>query len=470
MELSDARALAVLGLRESGVAAALLARRRLGVPVTAIDDKPAADLEGLDALRAAGVDLLLAEQAALPAGTSLLVKSPGVPAHNHVVQAALAAGVPVWSEVELAARFLTNRIVGITGTNGKTTTTELIGAVIRDAGMPVVVAGNMGHALAHVPDEAAADAIVVAELSSFQLEHIERFRVEVAVLLNVTEDHLDRHGTLADYAAAKLRIFENQDAGCVALVNGEDEAAAELAIPGRGRRGYFSAGKGRRPRAAGVHHCVLWLDLDVLGMGDGRVQLCRVDQLALRGLHNLSNSLAAAAAAAAVGVPAESIAGTLRSFPGVVHRLQVVGTVDGVTYVNDSKATNVDATLKALTAYSGPVHLILGGSLKGVSFDGLAASTEGLVKEAILIGAAAPSLAEAYARRAAAPGARPTPVVQKPDLEAALAYACDVAAPGDVVLLSPACASFDHYRNFEQRGEHFIQLVRHMQNKGSPPG
>jgi UDP-N-acetylmuramoylalanine--D-glutamate ligase len=469
MELSDARVAAVLGLRESGVAAALLLRRRLGIPVGAIDDKEAGELQGLDRLRTAGVELLLADQAALPAGTSLLIKSPGVPAHNHVVQAALAAGVPVWSEVELAGRFLTNFIVGITGTNGKTTTTELVGAVVRDAGLPVVVAGNMGHALAHVPDEAGADTVVVAELSSFQLEHIERFRVDVAVLLNVTEDHLDRHGTLADYAAAKLRIFENQDAGCVALVNGEDAGAATLTIPGQGRRGYFSVGAGRGPRAAGVDDGALWLDLDVLGVGGGRVRLCRADELALRGLHNLSNSLAAAAAAAAAGVPVDSIARTLRSFPGVVHRLQVVGTVDGVTYVNDSKATNVDATLKALTAYSGPVHLILGGSLKGVSFDGLAASTEGLVKEAILIGAAAPSLAEAYARRAAAPGARPTPVVQRPDLEAALAHARDTAEPGDVVLLSPACASFDHYRNFEHRGEHFIELVRRMQSEESPP-
>ncbi len=248
MELTDARLVAVLGLRESGAAAALLARRRLGVPVVAIDDKAAAELSGLDELRAAGVDLLLGAEATLPDGASVLVKSPGVPTGNHVVQAALAAGVPVWSEVELASRFLANRIVGITGTNGKTTTTELTGALLRDAGLPVVVAGNMGHALARVPDEVGPDAVVVAELSSFQLEHIERLRVQVAVLLNVTEDHLDRHGTLAEYAAAKLRIFENQDDGCVALVNGEDEGAAALAVPGRGRRAYFSVGAG--PRAA----------------------------------------------------------------------------------------------------------------------------------------------------------------------------------------------------------------------------
>ena len=247
MELSDIRAVTVLGLRESGLAAALLACRRLGVPVTAVDDKPAAELQGLDELRAAGVVLLLGEEAALPGGASLLVKSPGVPLGNHVVQAALAAGVPIWSEVELASRFLDNRVVGITGTNGKTTTTELTGALLRDAGLQVVVAGNMGHALARVPDEAGPEAIVVAELSSFQLENIERFRAQVGVLLNVTEDHLDRHGSLTAYAEAKLRVFENQDAGCVALVNGEDERAAALAVPGAGRRAYFAAACGRRP-------------------------------------------------------------------------------------------------------------------------------------------------------------------------------------------------------------------------------
>jgi UDP-N-acetylmuramoylalanine--D-glutamate ligase len=469
VDLTDVRAVAVLGLRESGVAAALLARRRLGVPVTVIDDKPADELSGLDELRAAGVDLSLGDAASLPAAASVLVKSPGVPTGNHVVQAALAAGVTIWSEVELASRFLANRVVGITGTNGKTTTTELTGALVRDAGLPVVVAGNMGHALARVPNEADADAVVVAELSSFQLEHIERFRADVAVLLNVTEDHLDRHGTLEEYAAAKARIFENQDAGCVALVNGEDAGAAALSVPGRGRRAYFAAGECRAPRAAGVRDGTLWLDLDVLGVGGGRVQLCHAEDLALKGSHNLSNSLAAAAAAAAAGVPPRSIVRTLTSFPGVVHRLQVVATVDGVTYVNDSKATNVDATLKALTAYSGPVHLILGGSLKGASFDALAAATEGLVKEVILIGAAAPALADAYARRATAPGARPTAVVQRPDLEAALSYARGAASPGDVVLLSPACASFDHYRNFEHRGEHFIELVTRLKNSGSSP-
>jgi UDP-N-acetylmuramoylalanine--D-glutamate ligase len=310
-----------------------------------------------------------------------------------------------------------------------------------------------------VPDEVVPDTIVVAELSSFQLEHIERFRADVAVLLNLTEDHVDRHGSYEAYAAAKLRIFETQDEACLALLNGEDEGVSTVKVAGRGRRGYFATGAAPAALLAGVERGVLWLDLDALGVGGGRVSLCDARELSLKGTHNLSNSLAAAAAAAAVGVPSASIARTLCTFPGVRHRLQVVGVVAGVTYVNDSKATNVDAALKALTAYSGPVHLILGGSLKGASFDPLARATEGVVREVILIGAAAPVLEDAYARRARESGSRAAPYVVLPDLPAAVRHAARVARPGDVVLLSPACASYDQYRNYEQRGEHFIELV-----------
>lgn len=461
MELHEIRSLAVLGLQRSGLAAALLARRRLGVPVTALDDKPATQLDGLDALRAAGIELRLGQDARLPERLSLLVKSPGVPVANHLVRAALEAGVPVWSEVELAARFLAgNAIVGITGTNGKTTTTELTGALLRDAGLPVAVAGNVGRALANVPDAVRPETIVVVELSSFQLEHIERFRPHVALLLNLAEDHLDRHDNMDAYTRAKLRIFENQDEACLALLNRDDRLVRRSAPSGAGRRRWFTAGGAPQGTvAAGVDDGRLWVALEALGAGEGRAALCRVEELALKGEHNLSNSLAAAAAAAACGAPAASVAETLRRFAGVPHRLQVVATVGGVTWVNDSKATNVAAALKALTAYSGPVHMILGGSLKGVSFDELAAATEGRVKEAIVIGAAGPVLAESYARRAAVPGARPVPVVRLPDLEAAVAHAAAAASPGDVVLLSPACASFDQYRNYEQRGEHFTELV-----------
>jgi len=471
-ELEQIGSLAVLGLGKSGAAAALLARRRLpAVAVTALDVAPAERLETpLDELRAAGVALDLGPAHALPAGVDLLVKSPGVPNESPVVCEAARRGVPIWGEVEFAARFLGgHRWVGITGTNGKTTTTELTGAIVRDAGLPVEVAGNVGRALATLPEGIAAGASIVAELSSFQLEYVERFRPAVAVLLNLSADHLDRHGTYQAYAAAKLRIFENQTGDDLALLNADDPGSAGLCLPGTPRAAAFSLGDETvatagfaAPLAAGMTGDLLWLRA-----GEDRVELCRVGELALRGEHNVANSLAAAAAAAALGAPPESIAATLRSFPGVVHRLQVVGVVAGVTYVNDSKATNVDAALKALTAYSGPVHMILGGSLKGASYDELAAATEGRIKEALLIGQAAAPLEEAFRRRRAAVGERATPFVALPDMEAAVRHAAATAVAGDVVLLSPACASFDQYRNFERRGEHFSELVQRLEENAT---
>ena len=466
MELDDIRCLAVLGLRRSGRPAALLGRRRLpAARVVALDVGDAPPEDAAAELRAAGVEVLLGEAAVLPAGVDLLVKSPGVPNESPAVQEALRRGVTLWSEVEFAARFLGNRVIGITGTNGKTTTTELTGAIFRDAGLPVAVAGNVGHALAGLPGAVPPQATVVAELSSFQLEHIERFRPDAAVLLNLTEDHLDRHGDYRGYVDAKLRLFANQVGDDVALLNADDpgtlaEAAAGR-LGGRGRRVWFSAVAGREAGpvgeqlAAGVDaDDLLWLDLE----GE-RVTLCPAGELALKGDHNRQNSLAASAAACALGVPAAAAAATLRSFAGVPHRLQVAGVAGGVTYVNDSKATNVDATLKALTAYSSGVYLILGGYDKGAEYGALAEATEGLVKQALLIGATAPRLEAAFAAWTAAAGTRATPHVVCGDLEAAVLLAAQEASPGDVVLLSPACASWDQYRDYVERGEQFLKLV-----------
>ena len=375
MELADVRCLAVLGLRRTGRPAALLARRELpGVRVVGLDEGTPPDDDTLQVLTAAGVEVLTGSAAVLPGDADLLVKSPGVPDSSAAVQAALRRGVPVWSEVEFAGRFLSNPVVGITGTNGKTTTTELTGAMFRDARLPVAVGGNIGHALAGMPGEIPPDATVVAELSSFQLEHIERFRPAVAVLLNLAEDHLDRHGTYRAYVDAKLRIFENQTPDDVALLCADDagilEEYAGGRLGGRARRGWFSALPGRTDGPGGEGLIaglgaddVLWVRVH----GELR-RLCRRDELALRGDHNLLNSLAAAAAACTAGAPVSAAAETLRTFEGVPHRLQVGDVVAGVTWVNDSKATNVDATLKALTAYAGGVHLILGGYDKGAEF------------------------------------------------------------------------------------------------------
>ncbi len=386
----------VLGMARSGQAAAALLERN-GVEVVRAD-------------RALGND----EDVSLLDGAEVLVKSPGVPRANALVRACEERGIPIWSEVELGARFLPNPILGVTGTNGKTTTAEWLGAMFRAAGRPVAVAGNVGRALSAV--EAPADAWVVCELSSFQLEDVHRLRPRVAVLINLEPDHLDRHGTFEAYREAKLRIFENQTA---------DDTAVEP-------RGFGQVGRARR------------------------VEFASGDPLpaepALPGAHNRENAAAATAAARAAGVPDDAIAEALRSFPGVPHRLELVAERDGVRFVNDSKATNAAAARRALAAYEAPLHVILGGSRKGEPFDDLARELHG---RAYLIGETAPELAAALDRAG-------VPYVQAGDLATAVAAASEAARPGEIVLLSPACASYDQFDDFEHRGEEFRRLVQNL--------
>ena len=279
-------------------------------------------------------------------GLTALVKSPGVPGEVAQVAAARAAGVPVWSEVELAARMLPNPIAGVTGTNGKTTTTHLVGAMLRAGGLDCEVAGNVGRPLTELAGRIGAGAWIACELSSFQLEDIDRLRCRVAVVLNLTPDHLDRHGDMDSYVRSKLRILENQAAGDTAVLNGDDPLLRAAALPGAGERVWFTAAD---------RGSIDW------------------EHARLRGEHNLENALAAAAAARAAGVTAAAIDAALRAFDPPPHRLETVASAGGVEWVNDSKATNPDATIKALTAFAAGLHLILGGSLKGASFDALGA-------------------------------------------------------------------------------------------------
>jgi UDP-N-acetylmuramoylalanine--D-glutamate ligase len=405
----------VVGLARSGEAAAL-ALARHGVPTAGVDRADAVDA---GRLAAAGVEVHLGtEEDGLLADVDLVVKSPGVPGESSLPTSARARGIPVWSEVELGFRLLDNPLLGVTGTNGKTTTSELLGAIFRAAGKPVEVAGNVGRPLTALDGAVPADTWIVCELSSFQLEDVHRFRPRVAVLINLEPDHLDRHGSFGAYRDAKLRIFENQ-------------TEADLAVVPR--------------------------DFGALPGGAERVEFSADDPLPaeplIPGAHNRENAAAATAAARAAGLSDEAIAEGLRTFPGVAHRLELVAEVDGVRYVNDSKATNTAAARRGIAAYAGqPLRLILGGSLKGESFDELAESMPASVRSIDLIGEAAEELAAALARAG-------RPYRRAGDLPTAVGAASGDAEPGDVVLLSPACASYDQFRDFEQRGESFRRLV-----------
>ena len=431
----------VVGLARSGVAAAEALAAR-GYAVTGTDAKRVGD-DVRDALGAAGVALRDGEEGGdLLRGIATIVKSPGVPREAPVIAAALAAGIRVIGEVELGWRLLEHEFVALTGSNGKTTTVELIGHVYRTAGLPVTVAGNVGTALTSLPGTLEPDATVVCEVSSFQLEDMEAFAPEAAVLLNLAEDHLDRHGTFDNYRAAKLEIFAHQPPGTVAVV------PADLALDDarrRGRRGSRSARRSPGREARDLAH----RDGTLFWRGE---PLMAAAEIRIRGPHNRANAMAAAAVCLARGVPEDAVVEGLRSFAGVPHRLEEIGTVDGVLYVNDSKATNVASAEVAINSFAGGVHLIAGGRGKGSDYGPLAAPVRERCRGVYVIGETAAALHDALL-------ATDVPITDAGDLERAFAAAHEAAGPGDVVLLSPGCASYDQYRSYEERGEHFRSLV-----------
>ncbi|MCR4420034.1 MAG: UDP-N-acetylmuramoyl-L-alanine--D-glutamate ligase [Clostridia bacterium] len=436
----------VVGAGRSGLAAARVLDE-LGASVTLTDLKPASALarEGL------GSRVRVVAGAYAPVSREeydLVIASPGVPPSEPPLRAAREVGLPVWSEIELAYRLARQPVLAVTGTNGKTTTTALLGQMFRDAGRTTVVAGNIGVPLVGEVVKAPEDAVVVAEVSSFQLETVETFAPRVAVLLNLTPDHLDRHPDLASYRAAKARIFRRQRPEDWIVLNFDDPLVRSLAAETPGRVLYFST---RHELGEGAYLSDDWV---VLSRGAEQVRLLPVRELSLPGRHNWENSLAAAAAAWVFGVSPESIARTLRSFPGVPHRLEPVGVIGGVAYYNDSKATNPDAAIKALEAFDRPIVLIAGGRNKGASFEELADKMRGRVRHLILLGEAAPAI-EAAARAAGL-----KTVSRVADLAEAVTEAGRIARPGEVVLLSPACASWDMFANYEERGELFKRLVR----------
>ena len=444
IELKDKRVL-VLGIARTGIATARFCVAR-GARVTAIDDRSAVQLgEAVSELQKVGCTLAFGSYPLTDfAAQDLIVPSPGVPANHRGLAAAREARVPIWSEIELAWRFLRGRLIGVTGSNGKTTTTSLIGHILATSGKPVSVAGNIGTPLIAHADESNDETITVAELSSFQLELIDSLRPDISVLLNLTPDHLDRHASFEEYGRAKARIFENQTERDAVVINADDPASAERA-PSRPQVFWFSRKK-RVVSGAYLRNGQIVFRRD----GEDTALLDRAD-IGLRGEHNLENVLAAVSAALLVGATAEEIAAGVRSFPGVEHRLEFVAEISGVSFFNDSKATNVDATIKALEAFSGGLFVILGGKDKGSDYAPLVPLLRERAKAVLLIGAAAEKIATQLE------GA--VHFVHAGTLDKAVELAHERAQEGDTVLLAPACASFDQFENYEHRGNAFKELV-----------
>ena len=446
MELKDKRIL-VVGLGKSGAASAVFLQSR-GAKVTVSDSKSPEQLgKEIPALLDQGIAVETGGHGERTfRGQDLIVVSPGVPVDAPPLVQARLYGVPIIGEIELAARFLRGRIVAITGSNGKTTTTILTGEILSAAGFPVVVGGNIGTPAISLVERTTPETFVVLEVSSFQLETIQAFRPSISCILNITPDHLDRHRTLEAYVSAKARVFENQGEGDFCVLNADDPAANALTtrVPcpvshfsrlHEGQAGTFARDGKILFRASGMEREIL-----------------PVEEITLKGAHNLENVLAAVCMASLAGCPAGKIRQAVAAFQAVEHRLEFVAEIAGVRYYNDSKATNVDATIKALESFPANIHLILGGKDKGSDYSVLDGLLRERVKRVYTIGAAAEKIA-GQVRQA-------VEIVAAGTLENAVQGAAAAAVSGDVVLLAPACASFDQFQSYEHRGRVFKELVR----------
>ena len=452
MDVNNKRVL-VVGLGKSGVASALFLKAR-GARVTVSDSKPQDQLQDQ-------IPVLLDNGIAVETGghgertfggQDLIVVSPGVPTDSPPLVQARALGENVIGEIELAAQFFPGRIVAITGSNGKTTTTTLAGEIVAAAGYRAAVGGNIGTPAISLVEAATADTIAVLEVSSFQLETIQTFRPLVAVVLNVTPDHLDRHRTFAAYADAKARIFENQRAGDFTVLNADDRTCVELATRTRAQVFWFSRTTEVKQGAFVRGGRIFFRD------HNGQREIMLVSEIPLKGAHNVENVLAAVCVGALLGCEPGRIRTAVRNFKAVEHRLEHVATIGGVDYYNDSKATNVDATIKAIESFPANIHLILGGKDKGSDYTVLNDLLRKGVKRVYTIGAAA---AKIESQIVSSQNGGPE-IDHAETLETAIRHAAQVAKPGDVVLLAPACASFDQFRNYEHRGKVFKQVVNSL--------
>jgi UDP-N-acetylmuramoylalanine--D-glutamate ligase len=450
MDLKNKRVL-VVGLGKSGLSAAMFLRAQ-GARVTVSDTRSAVALaKEIPALLEAGIMVESGGHGLLTfRRQDLIVVSPGVPMDTPEVKQVVAFGLPVIGELELASRYLRGQVVAITGSNGKTTTTTLVGKIFEDAGVPTLVGGNIGLPVIDLVAKSSPETVSVLEVSSFQLETIEEFHPQIAVVLNITPDHLDRHGSFENYAAAKTRITERQTADDFLVLNAEDKATQMVALKTKAQIYWFS---GRRPikQGAFVHGESI---LFVAREGAKAEPVMPVSEISLKGSHNVENVLAAVCAARLGKISADSIRASVAAFKAVEHRLELVKVLNEVEFYNDSKATNVDATMKALASFPGGIHLILGGKDKDSDYSLMSEMLKERVKIVYTIGSAAEKIERQLQGV--------VKIVSAETLQAAVAKAAKAATIGDVVLLSPACSSFDQFENYEQRGRVFRQLVNEL--------
>jgi len=450
MELKNKRVL-VVGLGKSGLSAAMFLRAQ-GARVTVSDTRSAMALaHEIPALLEAGIMVESGGHGLLTfRRQDLIVVSPGVPMDTPEVQQTKSFGMPVIGEVELASRFLQGQIVAITGSNGKTTTTSLLGKIFSDAGLPTLVGGNIGLPVIDLVEKSTPETTSVLEVSSFQLETIQDFHPHIAVVLNITPDHLDRHGSFENYAAAKTRITERQGAEDFLVLNAEDKATQMVAAKTKAQIFWFS---GRRPikQGAFVHGESI---VFVAREGAKAEPVMPVGEIHLKGLHNVENVLAAVCAARLAGVSAEVIRRAVSGFRAVEHRLELVKSVHGVEFYNDSKATNVDAAMKAVASFGGGIHLILGGKDKDSDYGAMRELLKERVKAVYTIGTAAEKIERQLHGV--------VKMVQAGTMQTAVQEAAKAAVAGDVVLLSPACSSFDQFENYEHRGRVFREIVNEL--------
>lgn len=447
MDLKGKKVL-VVGAGRSGLAA-VQKLNKIKAEVFLTDKQESSALKGIEGLGLDECHVLAGQEPDIEElNPALLVLSPGVPPQLPFIQMAIKKGIPVWSEVELALRNHPAYKIGVTGSNGKTTTTSLIGELAKKTGKNSIVAGNIGHALSGLVDEVAAEGIIVAELSSFQLEFIEKLRLNIAVYLNLTPDHLDRHGSMENYAGAKVRIFENQTKGDLAILNWDNPVIRSLGDKLTARICYFSTSQP-------LEHGFFLSGNDIVFAEKGKLtKVISGEELKLRGNHNMENVMAAIAAGKELGLAFAEIAEVLKEFSPVEHRQEIVGRFRGILYINDSKGTSPDSSIKALQSFKEPIVLIAGGRNKGLDFTDFLLEAKKRVKSLILVGEAAAEIEE-LARKIGIKAIR-----RSVSFEDCVKKAIRDAEEGDVVLLSPACTSWDMFKSYEERGELFRQLVR----------